>query len=101
MKYLTTVARPLRLPGLLIRKNVTKTRGRKQKRLTRFKSFSSPNSLNLLLFIQIQLLSVFSWSLECTKYNVNTCNACIQSGPGCAWCKKRVNIHNFAWLMCL
>ncbi|XP_077775002.1 integrin beta-2 isoform X2 [Podarcis muralis] len=28
-------------------------------------------------------------SLECTKYNVKTCQDCIQSGPGCAWCKKR------------
>ncbi|XP_061463592.1 integrin beta-2 [Rhineura floridana] len=28
-------------------------------------------------------------SLECTKYTVKTCQDCIQSGPGCAWCKKR------------
>ncbi|XP_077172895.1 integrin beta-2 isoform X2 [Paroedura picta] len=28
-------------------------------------------------------------SLECIKYNVKTCEECIRSGPGCAWCKKR------------
>ncbi|XP_019480550.1 PREDICTED: integrin beta-2 [Hipposideros armiger] len=29
---------------------------------------------------------------ECTKYKVNTCRDCIQSGPGCAWCQQQ----NFA-----
>ncbi|XP_066493552.1 integrin beta-2 [Tiliqua scincoides] len=28
-------------------------------------------------------------SLECPKYNPQTCQKCIQSGPGCAWCKTR------------
>nr|XP_020664873.1 integrin beta-2 isoform X2 [Pogona vitticeps] len=28
-------------------------------------------------------------SLECTKYNVKTCQECVTSSPGCAWCKKQ------------
>lgn len=27
-------------------------------------------------------------SQECPKYKVGTCQDCIQSGPGCAWCQK-------------
>ncbi|XP_078010704.1 integrin beta-2 isoform X2 [Phascolarctos cinereus] len=27
-------------------------------------------------------------SQECPKYKVSTCQECIKSGPGCAWCKK-------------
>ncbi|XP_069471951.1 integrin beta-2 [Ambystoma mexicanum] len=27
-------------------------------------------------------------SQECTKFKVSNCKECIQSGPGCAWCKK-------------
>nr|XP_033801823.1 integrin beta-2 [Geotrypetes seraphini]XP_033801824.1 integrin beta-2 [Geotrypetes seraphini]XP_033801825.1 integrin beta-2 [Geotrypetes seraphini]XP_033801826.1 integrin beta-2 [Geotrypetes seraphini] len=30
-----------------------------------------------------------AYSQECPKYKVNTCQECIQSGPGCAWCRKR------------
>ncbi|KAM5281820.1 integrin beta-2 [Ctenodactylus gundi] len=26
-------------------------------------------------------------SQECTKYKVSTCQDCVQSGPGCAWCQ--------------
>ncbi|KAF7243710.1 Integrin beta-2 [Varanus komodoensis] len=47
----------------------------------------SPNLAPCKFFIFPKMKN--AWSLECTKYNVNTCNACIQSGPGCAWCKKR------------
>ncbi|XP_062971998.1 integrin beta-2 [Elgaria multicarinata webbii] len=43
----------------------------------------------LLLFGAELLFLTTALSLECTKYNVKTCEACIQSGPGCAWCKKR------------
>ncbi|XP_026534756.1 integrin beta-2 [Notechis scutatus] len=43
----------------------------------------------LLLFGALLLLLTTAFSLECTKYNVKTCQDCIESGPGCAWCKKR------------
>uniref|UniRef100_A0A8D0GQD8 Integrin beta n=1 Tax=Sphenodon punctatus TaxID=8508 RepID=A0A8D0GQD8_SPHPU len=43
----------------------------------------------LLLALTGLLFPTTAPSLECTKYNVNTCQDCIQSGPGCAWCKKR------------
>ncbi|KAM3853530.1 integrin beta-2 [Vipera latastei] len=43
----------------------------------------------LLLFGAVLLLLTTAFSLECTKYNVKTCQDCIESGPGCAWCKKR------------
>lgn len=42
-----------------------------------------------LLFTLWALLSLRSvLSQECTKYKVNTCRDCIESGPGCAWCQK-------------
>ncbi|XP_010120113.1 PREDICTED: integrin beta-2, partial [Chlamydotis macqueenii] len=28
------------------------------------------------------------FAMECPKINVGTCKDCIQSGPGCAWCKE-------------
>ncbi|XP_042327153.1 integrin beta-2 [Sceloporus undulatus] len=43
----------------------------------------------LLLFGAELLILTTAISLECTKYNVKTCEECITSGPGCAWCKKR------------
>ncbi|XP_013926954.1 PREDICTED: integrin beta-2 [Thamnophis sirtalis] len=43
----------------------------------------------LLLFGALLLLFTTAFSLRCTKYNVKTCQDCIESGPGCAWCKKR------------
>ncbi|XP_054832834.1 integrin beta-2 [Eublepharis macularius] len=43
----------------------------------------------LLLSAAGLLFLVTVFSLECTKYNVKTCEECIRSGPGCAWCKKR------------
>ncbi|XP_028924941.1 integrin beta-2 [Ornithorhynchus anatinus] len=44
------------------------------------------NLLSLALLTLLTLMSVLSQ--ECTKYKVNSCQDCIQSGPGCAWCKK-------------
>uniref|UniRef100_A0A803SXC9 Integrin beta n=1 Tax=Anolis carolinensis TaxID=28377 RepID=A0A803SXC9_ANOCA len=47
-----------------------------------------------ITFLTERLNTVFSspppqaLSLECTKYNVKTCQECIRSSPGCAWCKK-------------
>lgn len=35
-------------------------------------------------------------SQECTKYKVNTCQDCIQSGPGCAWCQQLVRASRLA-----
>ncbi|XP_015275238.1 PREDICTED: integrin beta-2 [Gekko japonicus] len=43
----------------------------------------------LLLSAAGLLFLATALSLECTKYNVKTCEECIRSGPGCAWCKKR------------
>ncbi|KAM6465374.1 integrin beta-2 isoform 2-T2 [Liasis olivaceus] len=43
----------------------------------------------LLFFGAVLLLLTTAFSLECTKYNVKSCQDCIESGPGCAWCKKR------------
>ncbi|KAM7133801.1 integrin beta-2 [Molossus nigricans] len=45
-----------------------------------------PHSLLLTLWGLLSLGSVLSQ--ECTKYKVNTCRDCIESGPGCAWCQK-------------
>lgn len=39
---------------------------------------------------QLCLLSVSAFAVECPKIKVGTCKDCIQSGPGCAWCKKPV-----------
>lgn len=44
------------------------------------------HSLLLTLAGLLSLGSVLSQ--ECTKYKVNTCQDCIQSGPGCAWCQQ-------------
>lgn len=38
-------------------------------------------------------LSVAALALECPKIKVSTCQDCIRSGPGCAWCKKLVGLH--------
>ncbi|XP_038605278.1 integrin beta-2 [Tachyglossus aculeatus] len=44
---------------------------------------------SLLSLASLMLLTLMSvLSQECTKYKVNSCQDCIQSGPGCAWCKK-------------
>ncbi|XP_060087487.1 integrin beta-2 [Heteronotia binoei] len=43
----------------------------------------------LLLSAAGLLFLATALSLECTKYNVRTCEECIRSGPGCAWCKKQ------------
>ncbi|XP_029462028.1 integrin beta-2 isoform X2 [Rhinatrema bivittatum] len=45
----------------------------------------------LLLRISAMLLFILNSAIsqECPKYKVNTCQDCIQSGPGCAWCRKR------------
>uniref|UniRef100_A0A8C3DRY9 Integrin beta n=1 Tax=Corvus moneduloides TaxID=1196302 RepID=A0A8C3DRY9_CORMO len=37
---------------------------------------------------QLCLLSFPAFAMECPKIKVGTCKDCIQSGPGCAWCKK-------------
>lgn len=39
---------------------------------------------------QTHLLPVSAFTMECPKIKVGTCKDCIQSGPGCAWCKKPV-----------
>ncbi|NWW70641.1 ITB2 protein, partial [Climacteris rufus] len=36
----------------------------------------------------VLLLVTTAFSMECPKMKVGTCKDCIQSGPGCAWCKK-------------
>ncbi|XP_023376897.1 integrin beta-2, partial [Pteropus vampyrus] len=44
-----------------------------------------------LLLALAGLLSLGSvLSQECPKYKGGTCQECIQSGPGCAWCQKLV-----------
>nr|XP_025035663.1 integrin beta-2 [Pelodiscus sinensis] len=42
----------------------------------------------LLLAVAGLLLATTAQALECPKIKVSTCQDCIQSGPGCAWCKK-------------
>ncbi|XP_054435074.1 integrin beta-2 [Pteronotus mesoamericanus] len=42
--------------------------------------------LLLTLSCLLSLGSVLSQ--ECTKYKASTCQECIESGPGCAWCQK-------------
>ncbi|XP_075463254.1 integrin beta-2 isoform X2 [Ascaphus truei] len=43
----------------------------------------------LLLWIQAGILThTLVSSQECTKFKVSNCQECVQSGPGCAWCKK-------------
>ncbi|XP_074857627.1 integrin beta-2 isoform X2 [Carettochelys insculpta] len=42
----------------------------------------------LLLALAGLLLMTTAHALECPKIKVSTCQDCIQSGPGCAWCKK-------------
>uniref|UniRef100_A0A669QVS4 Integrin beta n=1 Tax=Phasianus colchicus TaxID=9054 RepID=A0A669QVS4_PHACC len=37
---------------------------------------------------QTHLLHIPAFATECPKIKVGTCKNCIQSGPGCAWCKK-------------
>nr|XP_054492074.1 integrin beta-2 [Agelaius phoeniceus] len=36
----------------------------------------------------VLLLVTTAFAMECPKIKVGTCKDCIQSGPGCAWCKK-------------
>ncbi|NWZ33033.1 ITB2 protein, partial [Brachypodius atriceps] len=36
----------------------------------------------------VLLLVTTAFAMECPKMKVGTCKDCIQSGPGCAWCKK-------------
>ena len=36
----------------------------------------------------VLLLLTTAFAAECPKIKVGTCKNCIQSGPGCAWCKK-------------
>ncbi|CAN0125619.1 unnamed protein product [Bubo scandiacus] len=36
----------------------------------------------------VLLLVMTAFAMECPKIKVGTCKDCIQSGPGCAWCKK-------------
>ncbi|NXO25698.1 ITB2 protein, partial [Cisticola juncidis] len=36
----------------------------------------------------VLLLVTAAFAMECPKIKVGTCKDCIQSGPGCAWCKK-------------
>ncbi|XP_044888742.1 integrin beta-2 isoform X2 [Mauremys mutica] len=42
----------------------------------------------LLLAAAGLLLATTALALECPKIKVSVCRDCIQSGPGCAWCKK-------------
>ncbi|XP_067404901.1 integrin beta-2 [Emydura macquarii macquarii] len=42
----------------------------------------------LLLAVAGLLLMTTALALECPKIKVSTCQDCIRSGPGCAWCKK-------------
>ncbi|XP_042527578.1 integrin beta-2 [Dipodomys spectabilis] len=49
---------------------------------------ATPSCRLLLLFLVGQLLLGSALSQECTKYKVNSCQDCIQLGPGCAWCQK-------------
>ncbi|XP_025905051.1 integrin beta-2 [Nothoprocta perdicaria] len=44
--------------------------------------------LQQLLVTWVLLVLPTAFAMECTKTKVGTCNDCIQSGPGCAWCKK-------------
>lgn len=43
-------------------------------------------AFGLVLVALFPLNSVLSQ--ECPKFKVSNCKECIQSGPGCAWCKK-------------
>ncbi|NWX16072.1 ITB2 protein, partial [Aegotheles bennettii] len=36
----------------------------------------------------VLLLVMTAFALDCPKIKVGTCKDCIQSGPGCAWCKE-------------
>ncbi|KAM4697856.1 integrin beta-2 [Rhinophrynus dorsalis] len=43
----------------------------------------------ILLWLQAGILTTTTvYSNVCTKFKVNNCQECIQSGPFCAWCKK-------------
>ncbi|XP_030310123.1 integrin beta-2 isoform X2 [Calypte anna] len=44
--------------------------------------------LQLLVVTWVLLLVMAAFAMECPKIKVGTCKDCIQSGPGCAWCKK-------------
>ncbi|KFU84324.1 Integrin beta-2, partial [Chaetura pelagica] len=44
--------------------------------------------LQLLAATWVLLLVMRALAMECPKIKVGTCKDCIQSGPGCAWCKK-------------
>uniref|UniRef100_G1MR51 Integrin beta n=1 Tax=Meleagris gallopavo TaxID=9103 RepID=G1MR51_MELGA len=37
---------------------------------------------------RLMVLCSTAFAAECPKIKVGTCKNCIQSGPGCAWCKK-------------
>ncbi|KFZ60694.1 Integrin beta-2, partial [Antrostomus carolinensis] len=43
--------------------------------------------LRLPAVIWVLLLVPTAFAMECPKIKVGTCNDCIRSGPGCAWCK--------------
>ncbi|KAM4626220.1 integrin beta-2 isoform 1-T2 [Discoglossus pictus] len=43
----------------------------------------------VLLWIQVGILtSTIVSSQQCIKFKASNCQECIQSGPGCAWCKQ-------------
>ncbi|NXW51045.1 ITB2 protein, partial [Nyctiprogne leucopyga] len=43
--------------------------------------------LQLLAVTWVLLLVTTAFAMECPRIKVGTCNDCIRSGPGCAWCK--------------
>ncbi|NXX91124.1 ITB2 protein, partial [Centropus bengalensis] len=45
-------------------------------------------SLQLPVVSWVLLLVTTAFAMECPKMKVGTCMDCIQSGPGCAWCKQ-------------
>uniref|UniRef100_A0A8C3PML0 Integrin beta N-terminal domain-containing protein n=1 Tax=Calidris pygmaea TaxID=425635 RepID=A0A8C3PML0_9CHAR len=54
-----------------------------------------PRSVMLLLE-DLSSWAGTAFAMECPKIKVGTCKDCIQSGPGCAWCKKPVGPHNLS-----
>ncbi|NXY46945.1 ITB2 protein, partial [Ceuthmochares aereus] len=44
--------------------------------------------LQLPVVTWVLLLVTTAFAMECPKIKVGTCTDCIQSGPGCAWCKQ-------------
>ncbi|XP_014804726.1 PREDICTED: integrin beta-2 isoform X1 [Calidris pugnax] len=57
-------------------------------RLFVLQKMSSDCCLQLPVVTWLLLLVMTAFAMECPKIKVGTCKDCIQSGPGCAWCKK-------------